>query len=132
MRNRLKFSRLTDQLITMEGIYFKKDLIENFIEVSKSFERFPQETLADINNIVEDIKKVDPEKGEIIHEFIECLINLHDGVGKETELHSFHKNCESIRKAYSVDEEDCDAVDGIMDELRQAKISLFLLLRKPL
>ena len=58
---------------------------------------------------------------------MECLINLHDGVGKETELHSFHKKCESIRKAYKLDDEDCDTVDGIMDELR-----LFLLLRKPL
>ena len=102
----------------MEGIYFKKDLIENFIEVSKSFERFPQETLADINNIVEDIKKVDPEKGEIIHEFIECLINLHDGVGKGTELPSFHEKCESIRKAYRLDDKDYDDVDGIMDGLR--------------
>ena len=73
MRNRLKFSRLTDQLITMEGINFRRELIENFIEVSKSFERFPQETLLDIDNLVENIKKVDPEKGEIIHEFIECL-----------------------------------------------------------
>ena len=67
---------------------------------------------------------MNPEKGEIIHEFIECLINLHDGVGKGTELHSFHKKCESIRKAYRLDDEDCDAVDGIMDELRQAKSKL--------
>ena len=41
----------------MEGINFKRDLIENFIKVSKSFERFPQETLADIENLVENIKK---------------------------------------------------------------------------
>ena len=37
MRNRLKFLRLTNQLVNMEGINFKRDLIENFIEVSKSF-----------------------------------------------------------------------------------------------
>ena len=67
---------------------------------------------------------MDPGKGETIHEFIECLINLCDGVGKETELHSFHKKCESIRKAYRLDDEDCDAVDRIMDELRQAKNKL--------
>ena len=30
-RNRLKFSRLTDQLLTMEGINFKRDLMKNFI-----------------------------------------------------------------------------------------------------
>ena len=57
-----------------------------------------------------------PEKGEIIHEFIECLINLHDGVGKETELHNFHKKCESIRKSYRFDDKDCDTVDAIMEE----------------
>ena len=66
---------MTDQLINMEGINFKRDLIENFIEVSKSFEMFPKETLADIDNLVENIKTVNPGKGEIIHEFIECLIN---------------------------------------------------------
>ena len=38
-RNWLKFSQLTEQLITMEGINFKRDLIENFIEVSKSSDR---------------------------------------------------------------------------------------------
>ena len=57
---RLKFSRLTDQLITMEGINFKRDFTENFIEVSKSLDRFPQETLADIDNLVENIKKSRP------------------------------------------------------------------------
>ena len=81
----------------MEGINFKRDLIENFIEVSKNFERFPQETLADIDNLVENIKNVDPKKGETIHKFIECLINLHYSVGKETELHSFHEKYESIQ-----------------------------------
>ena len=45
-------------------------------------------------------------------------------MSKETELHSFYKKCESIRKAYRLDDEDCDAVDGIMDELRQAKNKL--------
>ena len=67
---------------------------------------------------------MDPEKGEIIHEFIECLINLHDGVGKDTELHNFHKKCENIRQAYRLNDEDYDAVDGTMDELRQAKNKL--------
>ena len=99
MRNRLKFSRLTDQLITMEGIDFRRELIENFIEVSKSFERFPQETLVDIDNLVENIKKVDPEKGGNYSWIYWMPINLHDGVGKEIELHSFHKKCENIRKA---------------------------------
>ena len=41
----------------MEEINFKRDLSENFIEVSKGFERFPQETLADIDNLFENIKK---------------------------------------------------------------------------
>ena len=31
--------------------------MENFIKVSKSFERFLQETLADIDNLVENFKK---------------------------------------------------------------------------
>ena len=75
----------------MEGINFKRDLIEKFIEVSKSFQRFPQETLADIDNLVENIKKANPEKEEIIHGFIEYLINLHNDVGKETKLHSLQK-----------------------------------------
>ena len=57
----------------MEGINFKRDLIENFIEVPKNFERFQQETLVDIGNLVENTKNVDPEKGKIIHEFIKCL-----------------------------------------------------------
>ena len=67
---------------------------------------------------------MDPEKREIIHEFNECLINLRDGVGKDTELHSFHKIYESIRKAYRLDDEYYEVVDGIMDELRQAKNNL--------
>ena len=41
----------------MEEINVKRDLIENFIELSKSFERFQQETLADMDNFVENIKK---------------------------------------------------------------------------
>ena len=61
----LKFSRLTDQLITMEGINFKRDLIENFVEVSKTFEKFPQETLADIDNLVENIKKWTLKRGKL-------------------------------------------------------------------
>ena len=40
------------------------------------------------------------------------------------ELHSFHKKCKSIRKAYRLDDEDYDAVDGILEELRQAKNKL--------
>ena len=76
------------------------------------------------------ILKVNPEKVEIINKFIECLINFHDGVGKETELYSFHKRCESVRKAYRLDDEDYDTEDGIMDKLREAKNKLFLLLRK--
>ena len=67
---------------------------------------------------------MDPEKVEIINEFIECPINLYDGVGKETELHSFHKKCESIRKAHRLGDEDYDAVEGIMNKLRQAKNKL--------
>ena len=45
-------------------------------------------------------------------------INLHDGLSKEIELHSFHKKFESIRKAYRLDDKDYDAVDEIIDELR--------------
>ena len=41
----------------MERINFKRDLIENFIEISKSFETSPQETLTDIDNLVENIKE---------------------------------------------------------------------------
>ena len=83
----------------------------------RAFERFLQETLADIDNLVENIKKVDPEKDEIIHEFIKCLIKLHDGIGKETKLHIFHKKW--------LNDEDYDTVNKIMEELRQAKISFF-------
>ena len=67
------------------------------------------------------ILKVNPEKVEIINEFIECLINFHDGIGKETELYSFHKKYESVRKAYRLDDEDYDTEDGIMDKLRETK-----------
>ena len=108
----------------MERINFKRDLIENFIEVSTSFERFLQETLTYIDNFFENIEKIDPEKWVITQEFIEYVISLHDGVGKETELHSFHKKCESISKTYWLNDEDYDAVDGIMVELRHAKNKL--------
>ena len=37
---------------------------------------------------------------------------------------AFRKKCESIRKAYRLDDENYDAVDWIMDELRQAKYKL--------
>ena len=83
----------------------------------RAFKRFLQETLADIDNLVENIKKVDPEKDEIIHEFIKCLIKLYDGIGKETKLHIFHKKW--------LNDEDYDTVNKIMEELRQAKISFF-------
>ena len=53
---------------------------------------------------------MDPENGYV-----------HNDAGKETTLHSFHKKCESIRKAYRLDDEDYNAEDEIMDELRQAK-----------
>ena len=49
---------------------------------------------------------------------------LHNDAGKESTLHSFHKKCESIRKAYRLDDEDYDAEDEIRDELRQAKNKL--------
>ena len=49
----------------MEGINFKRDLIENFVEVSKTFEKFPQETLADIDNLVENIKKWTLKRGKL-------------------------------------------------------------------
>ena len=114
----------------MERINFKRDLIENFIEVSTSFERFLQETLTYIDNFFENIEKIDPEKWVITHEFIEYLISEHDGVGKETELHSFHKNCESISKTYWLNDQDYDAVDGIMDELRHAKNKLVSFLKE--
>ena len=77
-----------------------------------------------IDNFFENIEKIDPEKWAITQEFIEYLISLHDGVGKETELHSFHKKCESISKTYWLNDEDYDAVDGIMVELRHAKNKL--------
>ena len=77
-----------------------------------------------IDNFFENIEKIDPEKWVITQEFIEYLISLHDGVGKETELHSFHKKCESISKTYWLNDEDYDAVDGIMVELRHAKNKL--------
>ena len=77
-----------------------------------------------IDNFFENIEKIDPEKWLITQEFIEYLISLHDGVGKETELHSFHKKCESISKTYWLNDEDYDAVDGIMVELRHAKNKL--------
>ena len=77
-----------------------------------------------IDNFFENIEKIDPEKWVITQEFIEYLISSHDGVGKETELHSFHKKCESISKTYWLNDEDYDAVDGIMVELRHAKNKL--------
>ena len=77
-----------------------------------------------IDNFFENIEKIDPEKWVITQEFIEYVISLHDGVGKETELHSFHKKCESISKTYWLNDEDYDAVDGIMVELRHAKNKL--------
>ena len=49
----------------MEGINFKIDFTENFIEVSKSLDRFPQETLADIDNLVENIKKWTLKRGNL-------------------------------------------------------------------
>ena len=49
----------------MEGINFKRDLIEKFVEVSKTFEKFPQETLADIDNLVENIKKWTLKRGKL-------------------------------------------------------------------
>ena len=57
-------------------------------------------------------------------------LNLHDGVGKETKLHSLHKKRESIRKACRLDDKDYDTVDRIMDKLRQAKNKLVLFVKE--
>ena len=57
---------------------------------------------------------------------------LHNDAGKESTLHSFHKKCESIRKAYRLDDEDYNAEDEIMDELRQAKNKLVSIAKETL
>ena len=64
---------------------------------------------------------MDPENGYV-----------HNDAGKETTLHSFHKICESIRKAYRLDDEDYNAEDEIMDELRQAKNKLVSIAKETL
>ena len=64
---------------------------------------------------------MDPENGYV-----------HNDAGKETTLHSFHKKCESIRKAYRLDDEDYNAEDEIMDELRQAKNKLVSIAKETL
>ena len=55
-------------------------------------------------------------------------MDLHKFVSKEIEIWVINKKCKNIRNAYK--EEDYDAVDGIVNELKQVKNKLVSFVRE--
>ena len=64
-----------------------------------------------------------------MHDFVQSLIALHAEVNKETDIAVIDKKCQKIMNAYK--EEDHDAADGILDDIKQAKNKLILFPKKP-
>ena len=102
----------------MEGINFRKILIENLKTSLTSCTKSTRQNKENIDDLIFKIKNFDKEKGEIVHDFIQSLISLHQNVSKETDIIVINKKCQSIMKAYK--EKGYDVVDGIVDDLKQA------------
>ena len=83
----------------------------------------------DRDTLIFKVKNIDLDKGVIVHDFVQSLIALHAGVNKETDIAVIDKKCQKIMNAYK--NENYDAVDGILDDIKQAKIKLILFPKKP-
>ena len=112
----------------MEGINFRKILIENLKTSLTSCTESTRQNKENIDDLIFKIKNFDKEKGEIVHDFIQSLISLHQNVSKETDIIVINKKCQSIMKAYK--EKDYDVVDGIVDDLKQAKNKMISFAKK--
>ena len=87
------------------------------MSVCQNFHSSPSEGTEDIDSLINGLKNIDQEKGEI-----RFLFYLNKCLTKETKIRVINKKCELIRNAYR--EEDYDAVDGFLDELKQAENKL--------
>ena len=118
---------LTNQfLYQIERINFRKILIENLKTSLSSCRESPRQSKENIDDLVFKIKNIDQEKGVIAHDFIQSLISLHQNVRKEIIV--INKEFQNIMKAYK--EEDCDTVDGIVDDLKQAENKMISFAKK--
>ena len=113
-------------LYEMERINFRKILIENLKTSLSSCRESPRQSKENIDDLVFKIKNIDQEKGVIAHDFIQSLISLHQNVRKEIIV--INKEFQNIMKAYK--EEDCDTVDGIVDDLKQAENKMISFAKK--
>ena len=84
----------------MEGINFRKILIENLKTSLTSCTESTRQNKENIDDLIFKIKNFDKEKGEIVHDFIQSLISLHQNVSKETDIIVINKKCQSFMKAY--------------------------------
>ena len=115
-------------LYEMERINFRKILIENLKTSLSSCRESPRQSKENIDHLVFKIKNIDQEEGVIAHDFIQSLISLHQNVRKEIDIIVINKKFQSIMKTYK--EEDYDIVDGIVDDLKQAKNKMILFAKK--
>ena len=70
------------------------------------------------------MKNIDLDKGEIVQDFVQPLITLHN----KTDIVVTDKKCQKVMNACK--EEDYDVVDGILDDIKQAKNNLILFAKK--
>ena len=60
-------------------------------------------------------------KGEIVANFVNCLQIMYKEVAKETDNRVISKKCIKLQSTCKEDQEDYDEVDGLVDELKNAK-----------
>ena len=68
----------------MERINFRKQLIEYFVLSYKTFQLTPSKASEDKESLIEDIKNIDSEKGEITQNFVKSLMTLYTDDNKSS------------------------------------------------
>lgn len=68
----------------MERINFRKQLIEYFVLSYKTFQLTPSKASEDKESLIEDIKNIDCEKGEITQNFVKSLMTLYTDDNKSS------------------------------------------------
>ena len=103
---------------------FKEVVIEQFYELCMSFQDDPYEVNKETIDIGQELvkkKKLNVDKGEIVANFVNCLQTMYKEVPKDTDNRVISKKYIKLQSMCKEDQEDCDEVDGLMDELTKAK-----------
>ena len=96
--------------------------------MGQSFHSSSREGNEDIDSLINNLKNIDDKDGEITNNFITSLFDLNKCLTKDNEIRVINKKCELIRNVCR--EDDYDAADGFVDELKQAKNRLVAFVRK--